>query len=70
MTNAIVSLVYSLLIGKSTDDNNSSFEKIVKQGNFQFKPIMTDFETNTIKSVGEKPPNVLHKGMPSSIHKN
>ena len=58
MTNTTVPLVYGLLIGKSSDDYNLLFENVVKQGNFQPKSIMTDFETGTIKSVSEKAPNV------------
>ncbi|CAF4679486.1 unnamed protein product, partial [Rotaria sp. Silwood2] len=46
MTNAIIPLVYGLLIA---------------QDNFQLESIMTDFETGTIKSVKDMLPNVLHK---------
>ncbi|CAF1516016.1 unnamed protein product [Rotaria sordida] len=62
MTNAIIPLVYGLLIGKSAQDYNSFFEKVLVQDNFQPESIMTDFETGTIKSVREMLPNVLHKG--------
>ncbi|CAF3455257.1 unnamed protein product [Rotaria sp. Silwood1] len=62
MTNAIIPLVYGLLIGKSSDDYNQFFEKLFEQDNFQPESIMTDFETGTIKSVKEMLPNVLHKG--------
>ncbi|CAF1345379.1 unnamed protein product [Rotaria sordida] len=62
MTNAIIPLVYGLLIGKSAEDYNSFFEKVLVQDNFQPESIMTDFETGTIKSVREMLPNVLHKG--------
>ncbi|CAF1249209.1 unnamed protein product [Rotaria sordida] len=51
MTNAIIPLVYGLLIGKSAQDYNSLFEKVLVQDNFQPESIMTDFETGTIKSV-------------------
>ncbi|CAF2117211.1 unnamed protein product, partial [Rotaria magnacalcarata] len=62
MTNAIIPLVYGLLIGKSSNDYNFFFQKILEQDNFQPDSIMTDFETGTIKSVKEMLPNVLHKG--------
>lgn len=62
MTNSIIPLVYGLLIGKSTNDYNLFFEKVLEQDNFQPETIMTDFEAGTIKSVKEKLPNVLHKG--------
>ena len=70
MTNTTVSLVYGLLIGKSTDNYNLFFGKALKQDNLQPESIMTDFETDTIKSVRERTPKVLHKGMFSSTHKN
>ena len=63
MGNAIIPLVYGLLIGKSAQDYNLFFEKVLKQDNFQPESIITDFETGTIKSVKEILPNVLHKGM-------
>ena len=69
MTNTTVSLVYGLLIGKSTDNYNF-FGKALRQADLQPESIMTDFEIGTIKPVSEKPPNVLHKGMFSSTHKN
>ena len=69
MTNTTVSLVYGLLI-KSTDNYNLFFEKALKQDNLQPESIMTDFETDTIKSVRQRTPKVLHKGMFSSTHKN
>ena len=47
MTNAIISLVYGLLIGESHDDYNQLFE----HDNFQPESIMTDYEGGTIKSV-------------------
>ena len=62
MTNAIIPLVYGLLIGKSAEDYNLFFEKVLEQDNFQPESIMTDFETGTIKSVKDMLPNVLHKG--------
>ncbi|CAF3690343.1 unnamed protein product [Rotaria sp. Silwood1] len=34
MTNVIISLVYELLIGKSSDDYNQFFEKLFEQDNF------------------------------------
>ncbi|CAF2120320.1 unnamed protein product [Rotaria magnacalcarata] len=61
MKNSIIPLVYGLLIGKSTNDYNLFFEKVLEQDNFQPDSIMTDFETGTIKSVKEMLPNVLHK---------
>ncbi|CAM4849508.1 unnamed protein product [Rotaria magnacalcarata] len=61
MTNAIIPLVYGLLIGKSSEDYNLFFEKVLAQDNFQLESIMTDFETGTIKSVKDMLPNVLHK---------
>ena len=70
MTKTIVSLVYGLLIGKSTDNYHLFFEKTLKQDNLQPESIMTDFEIDTIKSVRERTPKVLHKGMFSSTHKN
>ncbi|CAF5119642.1 unnamed protein product, partial [Rotaria magnacalcarata] len=45
MTNAIIPLVYGLLIGKSNDDYNQFFEKLFEQDNFQPESIMTDFES-------------------------
>ncbi|CAF1126879.1 unnamed protein product, partial [Rotaria magnacalcarata] len=62
MKNSIIPLVYGLLIGKSTNDYNLFFEKVLEQDNFQPDSIMIDFETGTIKSVKEMLPNVLHKG--------
>ena len=62
MTNAIIPLVYALLIGKSTNDYNFFFQKVLEQDTFQPESIMTDFETGTIKSVKEMLPNVEHKG--------
>ncbi|CAF0846070.1 unnamed protein product [Rotaria sordida] len=63
MTNAIIPLVYGLLIGKSTEDYNLFFEKVLEQDDFQSESIMTDFETGTINSVKEMLPNVLYIGM-------
>ena len=63
MTNAIIPLVYGLLIGKSAEDYNLFFEKVLEQDNFLPESIMTDFETGTIKSVKDMLPNILHKGM-------
>ena len=63
MGNAIIPLVYGLVIGQSDQDYNLFFEKVLKQDNFQPESIMTDFETGTIKSVKDMLPNVLHKGM-------
>ncbi|CAF1477517.1 unnamed protein product [Rotaria magnacalcarata] len=45
VTNAIIPLVYGLLIGKSNDDYNQFFEKLFEQDNFQPESIMTDFES-------------------------
>ena len=62
MTNTIIPLVYGLLVGKSANDYNLFFQKVLEQDNFQPQSIMTDFETGTIKSVKDMLPNVLHKG--------
>ena len=62
MTNAIIPLVYGLLIGKDSGDYNEFFRKLFEQDNFQPESIMTDFESGTIKSVKEILSNVLHKG--------
>jgi MULE transposase domain len=62
MTSTIIPLVYGLLIGKSTNDYNSFFRKILEQDDFHPETILTDFETGTIKSVKEMLPNVTHKG--------
>ena len=63
MGNAIIPLVYGLLIGKSAQDYSLYFEKVLEQDSFQPESIMIDFETGTIKSVKGMLPNVLHKGM-------
>ena len=62
MTSTIIPLVYGLLIGKSANDYNSFFRKVLDQDNFQPETILTDFETGTIKAVKEMLPNVTHKG--------
>ena len=62
MKNATIPLVYGLLIGKSNEDYNVFFKKLLEQDNFEPESIMTDFETGTIKSVRDMLPNVLHKG--------
>ncbi|CAF1925394.1 unnamed protein product [Rotaria magnacalcarata] len=62
MTDAIIPLVYALLIGKSAEDYNLFFENVLEQNNFEPESIMTDFETGTIKSVKDMLPNILHKG--------
>ena len=62
MNNTIIPLVYGLLIGKTADDYNLFFGKVLEQDSFQPESIMTDFESGTIKSVKEMLPNVLHKG--------
>ena len=69
MTNMTVSLVYGLLIGKSTDNYNLFFEKALKQDNLQPESILTDFEIGSIKSVRERTLKALHKGMFSSTQK-
>ena len=61
MTNTIIPLVYGLLIGKSADDYNWFFQKVLEQDSFQPESIMTDFESGTIKSVKEMLPNVLQQ---------
>ena len=66
MTNAIMPLVYDLLIGNHTDGYNFFFQKVLEQDNFEAETIMTDFEAGTIKSVKEMLPNVTHKGNSSS----
>ena len=63
MGNAIIPIVYGLLIDKSAQDYNLFFEKVLEQDNFQPESIVTDFETATIKSVKDMLPNVLQKGM-------
>ena len=68
MTNVTIPLVYGLLIGKSSEDYNLFFEKVLAQDHFQPKSIMTDFETGTIKSVKYMLPNVLYKGMLQSTY--
>ena len=65
MNNTIIPLVYGLLIGKTANDYNLFFGKVLKQDSFQPESIMTDFESVTIKSVKEMLPNVLHKGKTS-----
>ena len=65
MNNTIIPLVYGLLIGKTANDYNLFFEKVLEQDSFQPESIMTDFESGTIKSVKEMLPNVLHKGKTS-----
>ena len=65
INNTIISLVYGLLIGKTTDDYNLFFEKILEQDSFQPESIVSDFESGTIKSVKEMLPNVRHKGKTS-----
>lgn len=62
MKNAVIPLVYGVLFGKSHNDYNSFFGKVLEQDNFQHESIMTDFETGTIKSVKEMLPNVVQKG--------
>ena len=68
MTNVIIPLVYGLLIGKSSEDYNLFFEKVLAQDNFQSESIVTDFETGTIKSIKDMLPNVLYKGIFQSTH--
>ena len=68
MTNVTISLAYGLLMRKSSEDYNLFFEKVLAQDNFQPESIMTDFETDTIKSVKEMLPNFLYKGMLQSTH--
>ena len=63
MTTTIIPLVYGLLIGKSANDYNTFFEKILEQDDFRPESILTDFEIGTIKSVKDMLPNVLHKGI-------
>ena len=53
---------YGLLTGKGTNDYKLFLEKVLERDNFQPGSIMTDFEADTIKSVKEMLPNVLHKG--------
>ena len=63
MTNVTIPLVYELLTGKSSEDDNLFSEKLLAQDNFLPGSIMTDFETGTIKSVKGMLPNVVHKGL-------
>ena len=65
MNNTIIPLVYGLLIGKTANDYNLFFGKVLEQDSFQPESIMIDFESGTIKSVKEMLPNVLHKGKTS-----
>ena len=65
MNNTIITLVYGLLIGKTADDYNLFFGKVLEQDSFEPESIMTDFESGAIKSVKEMLPNVLHKGKTS-----
>ena len=65
MNNTIIPLVYGLLIGKTANDYNLFFGKVLEHDSFQPESIMTDFESGTIKSVKEMLPNVLHKGKTS-----
>ncbi|CAF3362901.1 unnamed protein product [Rotaria socialis] len=62
MIDAIIPLVYGLLIGNSAEDYNLFFEKVLKQDNFQPESNMTDFETGTIQSVKDLLSTILHKG--------
>jgi hypothetical protein len=62
MTTTVIPLVYSLLIGKHTDDYNGFFEKVFEQDDFRPESILTDYEPATIKSVKAFFPNLLHKG--------
>ena len=68
MNDTIIPLVYRFLIGKSADDYNLFFEKILEQDCFQPESIMTDFETGITKSVKEMLLSVLPKGKTS--HEN
>ncbi|CAF2981208.1 unnamed protein product [Rotaria socialis] len=62
MTSTIIPLVYGLLIGKSSNDYNGFFRKVLDQDNFQPETILSDFETGTIKTIKDMLPNVTHKG--------
>ncbi|CAF5218893.1 unnamed protein product [Rotaria magnacalcarata] len=62
MTNTITPLVHGLIIGKSAEDYNLFFKKVLEQDSFLPESIMTDFETATIKSVKDMLSNILHKG--------
>ncbi|CAF4554718.1 unnamed protein product [Rotaria magnacalcarata] len=64
MTNTITPLVHGLIIGKSAEQYNLFFEKVLEQDSFLPESIMTDFETGTIKSVKDMLPNILRKGYP------
>ena len=63
MTNTIIPLVYDLLIGNSINKYNLFFEKVLKHDNLQPELIITDSETDTIKSFRRRP------SMSSSTHK-
>ena len=58
----IIPLVYGLLIGKSADNYDDFFEKVLEQDDFRPETILTDFEAGTIKSVKGMLPNATHKG--------
>lgn len=58
----IIPLVYGLLIGKSADNYDDFFEKVLEQDDFRPETILTDFEAGTIKSVKGILPNATHKG--------
>lgn len=62
MTSTIIPLVYCLLIGKSADNYNDFFKKVLDQDDFHPETILTDFETGTIKAVKEMLPKITHKG--------
>ena len=61
MTDTTILIVRELLIDKSTHDHNLFFEKLLEQDDFQTESILIDFETDTIKSVKEKLPTVVHE---------
>ena len=63
MTTTIILLAYGLLLGKSANDYNTFFEKILGQDDIRPKSILVDFEIGIITSVKDMLPNILHKGI-------
>ena len=50
--NTIIPLIYGLLGGKSTNDYNWFFEKVLKKHKLQPESIMTDFESGINQTDG------------------
>ncbi|CAF4254350.1 unnamed protein product [Rotaria magnacalcarata] len=53
MTSTIIPPVYGLLIGKSSNDYNGFFRKVLNQDNFQPETILSDFETGCLFHFGQ-----------------